>query len=297
MAETKQSEILVIGSGGRLGGAVVKVLAARGIEVSGLDRRALDLGEPGSIRAVLDGLEFRRVLICGAMTAVDACEDDPDLAYRINSEAPGAIARACADRGVPVTFISTDFVFDGRKDGPYDEEDEPNPLGVYGASKLAGERNVLAASGENLVVRVSWLYGAQRPAFPEWILAQAREKEELALPADKTGSPTSCEDLAELLPALLGFDGRESASGIVHLCNRGSCTWQEWGQACLDLARENGESLRCETIGANQLADIAAFKARRPANSVLDPSRFSALSGRIPRPWIEALRDHFFSSE
>lgn len=276
---------------------MVTALGERGHEVLALGREELDLADPDSLS---DSLELRagdRVIICAAMTAVDACEHERELADRINAKAPGVIAEIATAQGAHVTLISTDFVFDGSKDGPYEESDEPNPLGEYGASKLAGECAVLAASERHLVVRVSWLYGRHRPAFPEWIIAQARDKEVLALPAEKTGSPTSCEDLADSLPALLDPPQGEPASGIVHFCNSGSCSWQEWGQACLDYAVASGENLLCREIGANRMDDITAFVAKRPLNSVLDTSRFEQLTGTQPRDWHLALREHLVGSE
>ena len=208
-------------------------------------------------------------MLPAAMTAVDACENAPDHAYAINATAPGLIAEICAEKRAHMTHFSTDFIFDGAKDGAYTEEDAPRPLGIYGDSKLQGERAVLAASPYHLVVRVSWLYGPGKPAFPEWIVEQACTHTELALPADKTGSPVSSTDIGELLGPLLFGPGGEPASGVFHLCNSASCTHREWGQACLDLAAHAGVPLKTRKILANTLADVRAFVAKRPPNSVM----------------------------
>jgi dTDP-4-dehydrorhamnose reductase len=236
-------------------------------------------------------LEFDHLILPAAMTAVDPCETDPSLADAINAQAPKLIAEICAAKKAHMTYVSTDFVFDGRKAGLYTEADEVRPVSVYGASKWKGETQVLAADPGHLVVRVSWLYGPGKPAFPEWIVDKAVAEAKLALPTDKSGCPTSSTDAAELLVPLL----EKSASGIFHLCNGGACTWQQWGQSCLDLAREAGVPLRCETIAGNSLADIPAFLAERPPNSAMSTAKYSAFTGITPRPWQEALRDHFFT--
>jgi dTDP-4-dehydrorhamnose reductase len=146
------------------------------------------------------------------------------------------------------------------------------------------------------VVRVSWLYGPGKAAFPEWIVDQACSKPALELPGDKTGSPISSTDITALLEPLLFGPSGEPASGIYHLCNSGSCTHREWGQACLDLAAEMGAPLETRTIGANTLADIKAFIAKRPPNSVMSTEKYTTFTGVTPRPWQEALREHFATS-
>ncbi len=296
IAAPVKSRVAVIGANGRLGNALMAGLADQA-ELIPLTRAEVDLADPSGIGEILSAKRVDLVIITAAMTAVDYCENHQDEAYAVNAEGPGEIARACAARGVRVVYFSTDFVFDGEKDGSYAEDEATSPISVYGASKLAGEEQVMAACGENLVVRVSWLYGAASPAFPEWIIRQAMANEVLSLPAEKTGSPTSSEDVARYLPALLPLDGRKGASGIVHLCNSGSCSWQEWGQFCVETALEAGLDLKAKRIGANSLQDIKAFVAARPPRTVLDNGRYSRLTGVAPRDWKSALRDHLLASE
>ncbi|MGB6222657.1 dTDP-4-dehydrorhamnose reductase [Haloferula sp.] len=286
----------VIGANGRLGQAVVSRFSALAQPIA-ITRDQLDLSNPSGIEELVLNCKLDMVVITAAMTAVDDCEKNKELAYSINSEGPGKIARVCAEHGIKVVYISTDFVFDGSGDRPYREGDKVNPISVYGASKLKGEQMVLAASGENLVVRVSWLYGAASPAFPEWIIRQATMNDTLALPAEKIGSPTASEDVAAYLEPLLGLEGAESAKGIVHLCNSGSCSWREWGQFCLDEATNAGAELRTRTIGVNRMEDIAAFVAKRPRMSALDNSLYCELTGVRPRSWESALSDHLSSME
>lgn len=281
----------VIGGNGRLGQALVKGWQPVA-EMAPVGRTDVDLRDPASISKFLKAHALDLVVITAALTAVDYCETHEQEAFEVNAEGPREVAAICAEAGVKVVLISTDFVFDGSKPGPYMEDDPVDPISVYGASKLRGEEYVLKASADNLVVRVAWLYGAARPAFPEWIIQQATQQETLALPAEKLGTPTSCEDLAKYLLPLVDMNRPDPASGVVHLCNSGSCSWQEWGQFCLDTAADAGVALKTNRIEANRMSDIAAFAARRPVNGVLSTERFTKLTGITPRPWQQALREH-----
>ena len=285
--------LVIIGAAGRLGSALRDRFSSSH-HVVGLTRADLDLANPESIRRALENLEYDRLILPGALTGVDYCESHEDEAFAVNADGPKLIAEISAEKGAHVTYISTDFVFGGFSSRAYTEESIPRPLSVYGASKLEGEENVLGVSKDNLVARVSWLYGAGKPAFPEWIVQQALTKSELALPAEKIGSPTSTDDVVEYLGLLLGLDhGNSPASGIYHLTNSGQCSWQEWGQFCLDQAAEAGLALKSGKIDGNWLDDIIAFVAPRPVNSVLDTSKFTQYTGVTPRPWKDALSEHF----
>ena len=182
--------IVIIGASGRLGQAL-EARFSRDATVIGLARPQIDLSSTQSIRYALEPLKFDHLILPAAMTAVDPCETNQDQAYAVNAVAPGLIAKICAAKKAHMTHFSTDFVFDGKKEGAYTEGDAPHPLGIYGDSKLKGEQAVLEASPYHLVVRVSWLYGPGKAAFPEWIVDQACSKPELSLPGDKTGSPVS----------------------------------------------------------------------------------------------------------
>jgi len=284
---------VVIGSGGRLGCELVVALRDQ-CEVIGLARADMNLAFPDSIREVLGAIDYDRVVIPAALTAVDYCESHSEEAYAVNAEAPRIIAEISKDKGAHVTYVSTDFVFDGTKSGPYSENDRVNPISVYGASKLRGEEHVLSADRGNLVVRVSWVFGPGRPAFPEWIVEQALVKSELSLPGDKTGSPSSSRDLARMIkPLVRGKDGMP-ASGIFHLCNSGICTWRDWGQFCLDEAFESGVALKVRSIDENRVSDISAFVAKRPLNSALDTAKYTEWTGIKPPTWQDSLSTHLF---
>lgn len=291
-SKAHKPRIVVIGASGRLGSGLVRHYSISH-EVIPVTRAQLDLKDLASICQALEMLDFECLILPGALTAVDYCESHEDEAFAVNAEGPREVARVCAEKGARLVYISTDFVFDGGKEGPYTEEDPAHSISVYGASKRKGEEYVLEASANNLVVRISWLYGGGKPAFPEWIIQQADKDGQLSLPGEKIGSPTCSEDVVRYLEPLLGLDGEEPASGVVHLCNTGSCTWQEWGQFCLDEAVAAGLLQKNQRISANRLEDIAAFVARRPVNSVLDTTKFTELTGIVPRSWQEAMKAHF----
>lgn len=284
--------IAILGSAGRLGSALADRFAADW-KVHELTRSRIDLGKPEQVRANLGGLDVDVVILAAAMTSVDDCEKNRGEAFAVNAEGPREVAAICTEKAARLVYVSTDFVFDGEKEGAYAEDDPAHPINVYGASKRKGEEYVLEASAENLVVRISWLYGPGKPAFPEWIIQEAMRKSELALPAEKTGTPSYAGDVAEHLHLLLGLEDVMPVGGIFHLTNSGQCTWQEWGQFCLDAAADAGLPLKTRRISANRLDDIAAFVAKRPVNSVLDTGKFARMAGVSPRPWQEAMRDHF----
>lgn len=288
---TRDSPVVVVGSGGRLG-SVLAGQISKHRRVIALSRGDLDLFDAGSIRRVLGAIDYGYLFLTAALTDVDYCETHPREAYVINAEAAGIVAEVSAEKNAHVTYLSTDMVFDGSSAVPYRETDPPLPISVYGHTKHDGERRVLAASGGNLVARVSWLFGPSRPGFPEWIVRQAASCECPALPEDKFARPTYTIDLAEWLEALVFGNDESPASGVVHLCNDGTCSWKEWGEACVDMARVRGMKNLAQKIRGISLAEVEAFVASRPLNSAMYTGKFSKLTGIHPRPWSEALR-HF----
>ncbi len=291
----KHENIIVLGCTGRLGSALLKEYSLKN-SVIGLDRKNLDLTDLNSIRKTLDPLTYTKLILTGALTAVDYCENNQKEAFLINASAPKLIAEISAEKNAHVTFISTDYVFNGYSKQPYAETDLEKPLSIYGASKLEGEKNVLKVSKANLVARVSWLYGSNKSAFPEWIIKEAVEKSQLALPSNKIGCPTYVEDVVHFLRLLLDLENkRKPAGGIFHLSNSGQCNWRDWGQYCIDQAKLAGIPIKCDMISSNELKDIASFVAKRPINSVLDISKFIEFTNFIPRQWNEALESHLSS--
>ncbi|MEK0451450.1 MAG: dTDP-4-dehydrorhamnose reductase [Verrucomicrobiota bacterium] len=282
--------IIVTGANGRLGAALVREWRAAGLNVTGFGRNELDLASGAAITERLNSEDFAALVNCAAQTNVDRCETEIDEAFTLNAEAPTIIADACRRKGARMIHISTDYVFDGAKDGAYTEDDPAIPISIYGASKRAGESGVLAATeGKALVARVSWVFGPDRPSFVDQIVKNAMEKDEVAAIADKVAVPTYTLDAAAMLKPFL-FENH--ASGLLHLCNAGSCTWQEYGQWALDCAAEAGAALKARSVAPLKMADLKAFIARRPPNTAMSTARLTTLTGIHPRPWRDAVREY-----
>ena len=287
--------IVITGANGLLGSLCVEHFTAqKGCMVVPLDRKAMNLEKDSSIRRALASCDDFDVLInCAAMTAVDACEENEKLADQINGYAVGMMGDIAAEQGAQVIHISTDYVFDGDKEGPYVEADEPNPVSVYGSSKLTGEEELFSSFPDHLVIRVAWLYGPGRQGFPEWVIRQAMEKPDLKIVADKWGSPTYAPDLVRALESFVFSE--EPYGGVLHFCNSGSCSWQEWAQHCIDCAADAGVKLKSKKIGALEMAELAKlanWKATRPRNSVFSTEKFMTATGAKPREWGEAVAEY-----
>src|SRR5438094_5794916 len=177
-------KIVILGAGGRLGAALVRELRPK-YDVAGFDHAQLDLSNLEGLREKVGATTFDVLINAAAFTNVDGCETERDRAFRINAEAPGVLARICNAKDAKLIHFSTDYVFDGSKRTPYTEEDHANPISVYGESKLIGEKNVLAVGNHHLVVRVSWVFGPDRPSFIDAMIKRAQENEKVAAIGDK----------------------------------------------------------------------------------------------------------------
>ena len=279
--------IVIVGAGGRLGAALTREYGKE-FDVVGFNHAQLDLGKPEQLRATLGGLEFDALINTAAQTNVDRCETHQEEAFALNAEAPRVLGEICARKRARFIHISTDYVFDGEKREPYREEDEARPISVYGESKREGERRALTANERALIVRVSWVFGPDRPSFVDWAIGQAREREEVSAIADKWATPTYTLDLVHLLKPLIMGD---EINGVLHLANRGECSWQEYAQWALDCCRAEGIPLKTRTIGKSSLAEMKSFVAQRPVYSVLSPAKYESLTGVTPRPWQETVAD------
>ena len=268
-------------------GAALARRFARSRKVIPFKRPDLDILRLETFRPTLDSLSFDSLVFTAGVTNVDYCEDHPDEAALSNTEAPRLLAEICQSRGARFIHVSTDYVFDGEQQGLRTEEDAAHPLSEYGRSKWNGEKAVLAVSPDFLVIRVSWLFGPDRPAFPDMILRQSLERDQVAAIADKWSCPTYSEDLAEWIEPML-TDPRYR--GLLHLSNAGSASWQEFGQAVLDTAAAMGLPLKAHQVDSLSRIGFAAFKAVRPKYTAFDTSRFENLSGTKPRHWREALQ-------
>ena len=281
--------IIITGAGGRLGAALARGWRAAGEDVTGFARQELDISQPEQLRATLEPLDFAVLVNCAAQTNVDRCETHPDEAMQINADAVRVLAEICTKKGARCIQISTDYVFDGAKVGAYTEEDVALPISHYGASKKAGETALLEVSDKHLAVRVSWVFGPDRPSFVDQILQRARTEESVAAIGDKIAVPTYTLDAARLLRPLLF---QKPVGGLLHLCNGGQCTWQEYGQFALDCAVEAGMDLKARTVGALKMADLKAFIAKRPPNTAMSTDKLASIIGEQPRDWRDAVREY-----
>jgi dTDP-4-dehydrorhamnose reductase len=293
--------IVIIGAGGRLGAALMRAYRDK-YDVTGFNHAQLDLSNLGDAREKLRSTNFDVLINAAAFTNVDLCETERDRAFLINAEAPGALAKIASDKGAKLIHFSTDYVFDGEKRAPYTEEDEANPISAYGESKLAGENNVLSIGNEHLVVRVSWVFGPDRPSFIDGIIKRAQENEQVDAIADKFSVPSYTLDIAAALQRILDVWIRRAPApgglaagrlqGILHFSNTGRCSWQEYGQWALDCCHEAGVPLKASTVGACKLRDMTDWVARRPVYSVLSPAKYAELTGASPRTWRDAVADY-----
>ncbi|MSR63268.1 MAG: dTDP-4-dehydrorhamnose reductase [Planctomycetes bacterium] len=286
-----EGRVLVTGAAGMLGSQLL-LTAPAGVEAVGTDLVAASAGNPAVARAGLDlssreavaalFAELRPVGVIhgAAYTAVDKAEEEEPRAALANAAVPRVVAEACARARIPLVHVSTDFVFDGEKRTPYTVDDRPRPLSAYGRTKLAGEESVRAAHNAAAIVRTQWLYGPRGRHFPGTILGLAASKPELKVVHDQFGSPTSTLELAPALWDVLAARG----GGLYHAACEGQASWFEFAAATLELCHKSTPVKPCTT---------AEFPrpARRPAYSVLDCARLTALRGRTLKPWREALRD------
>ena len=280
-------KIAIVGANGRLG-AVLAREYKREFQARAFAHDELDLCKLDQVRSGLSEHDFDLLINCAALTNVDYCESHREEAFLINAQAPRLLAEICAEKSAKLIHISTDYVFDGKQNAPYMEEDLPAPLSVYAESKLAGEEEVLAVSPKNLVVRLSWVFGPDKPSFIDQIIQRARENATVTAVADKFSSPSYTIDVANWLRLALNNEAR----GILHLCNSGACSWQEWAQCAIDVCRAAGIRLKAGRVEALSLSDMKNFVARRPVHTVLSTAKFTALTGVQPRHWREAIAEY-----
>ncbi len=276
---------LVVGATGQLGTALVAALEEAGVETVGLGHDEVEVTASDSVTRALQRERPTVVLNTAAFHKVDACEDDPGRAFEVNALGALHVARACREVGARCVYVSTDYVFDGTKPGPYTEEDPPEPVNVYGASKLAGEHLVRQTCPDALVVRVASLFGGggargKGTNFVLTVLDRARRGEPLRVVDDVRMSPTYTVDAARTVVELV----RRGEAGTFHVVNAGSCTWYEFARRVVDLA---GLPAHVEPTAR----DAYPIRARRPANSALSTAKLARLGLQL-RPWEEALAEY-----
>lgn len=273
----------MIGAKGMLGRDLMKKfqLSFPGDEVLGWDIDEIDIRREQDTVTKIERVRPEVVINLAAYTDVDGCESNEQEAFAVNADGMKHIALGVRRCGARVVYLSTDYVFDGRKKEPYHEDDPPNPISVYGRSKWKGEQYVLDLAGDGVIIRTQWLYGRHGKNFVSAILRQAREKKTLSIVNDQIGSPTYTIDLSRAISRLV----RKRAAGIFHVTNSGSCSWYDFGQAILKLSGIEGVEVLPIT------SDQLARKAPRPPYSVLNTDRFTRETGESLRPWAEALKD------
>ena len=262
---TLPERTLVTGAGGQLGRTLLRQAPAH-TQVAGFARSELDIADSKAIASCLDREQPDLLINTAAYTAVDQAEADPTAAQRTNAEAPGVLARACAERGIRFFHVSTDFVFDGTQSHPYAPSDTPKPLGVYGASKRAGEVAVANAAGDALILRTGWVYSAGAGNFLNTMLRLHAEREELHVVADQVGTPTAAPSLGA---ALWAAAARPGLSGIYHFSDAGVCSWYDFAVAIGEEGVATGLLPRAARVIPIATEDYPT-PADRPSYSVLD---------------------------
>ena len=230
-------KILVIGANGQLGQELISCRVRKSFGILARDRAALDITDPRSVKAEVSQTDVSLVVNAAAYTAVDKAESEPDLAFTVNRDGPANLASACAEAGIPLIHISTDYVFDGSKESPYLETDPVCPLSVYGKSKAAGDEEVRKLLREHVILRTSWLYGVHGHNFVETMLRSARDNEPLRVVADQFGCPTYSADLAEAIFMIAEkfTRDRQIAWGTYHYCGKGVTTWHGFAEEIFAL--------------------------------------------------------------
>jgi dTDP-4-dehydrorhamnose reductase len=283
-AEPSMKRVLVIGRAGQLATALTEASWPADIAVAARGRDRIDLAQPAAAREAIVAEKPDLVINAAAYTAVDKAESEPELAFAVNRDGPAALAEACQAIGAPLIHVSTDYVFDGSKRGAYVEEDPVNPASVYGASKEAGESAIRAHLPAHIIIRSAWIYAPMGQNFVRTMLRLGRERPELRVVDDQIGSPTAAEELARAVQGAAGaLLAGGSDYGTFHFAGSGSTSWFGLAQAIFELAE--GPRPRLIPIPTSGYPTAA----RRPANSVLDSSKFARLYGVTARPWRESL--------
>ena len=285
-------KILLLGNTGQVGWELNRTLLTLG-ELTALDYPLIDMADPDSITQLVREVKPNLIVNATAYTNVDKAEQEPDLAMAVNGTGPGILAEEARRLNSALIHYSTDYVFDGKKSEPYTEEDEPNPLNVYGETKLAGERAIQGVGGAYLIFRTSWVYSLRRPCFVTKVLQWARENETLRIVDDQVSSPTWARNLAEATAQVIAQGSGEPLAyieekrALYHLVEAGACSRYEWSQAIL----ENDPKKEEQVVKSLLRTKSQEFQspAERPMNSILSTNFFqNCFSIKLPS-WKESL--------
>ena len=271
-------KVLVTGVKGQLGYDVVKDLEKRGHQPIGVDRDEMDLMDNEAIRTFIMNLKPEAIIHCAAYTAVDKAEEEAETCYQINAESVKVISECAKELDVKLIYISTDYVFDGTKEGEYVETDLPNPINVYGASKLKGEQYVQTLLEKYYIVRISWVFGVNGNNFIKTMRRLGSERDELNIINDQVGSPTYTADLAPLLVDMMETD----KYGIYHATNEETCSWYEFAN---EIFKQSRIEVKTNPITTDQYPTAA----KRPMNSRMSKAKLKANGFNLLPTWQEAL--------
>lgn len=272
-------KVLVTGANGQLGYDVVKELQKQNIECYGTSRQDFDIVDFGATENFIKNYMPDAVIHCAAYTAVDKAEDEQGLCYLVNASATENIAKICKKINAKMLYISTDYVFDGTKDGFYEVDDEPNPINVYGKTKLLGEEAVQKILDKYFVVRISWVFGEHGNNFVKTMLRLGEEHKEISVVADQYGSPTYTADLAPLVVEMI----QTNKYGIYHATNEGVCTWAEFAEEIFKIV---GMDVKVNHITTAEYPT----RAQRPMNSRLSKKSLQINNFKYLKLWNDALR-------
>jgi len=281
--------IWLIGNRGMLGTEVEALLCKWNMPFIASDKE-VDITDSVQLQKFVADNPLSWIINCSAYTAVDKAEDEPKLAFRINADGPRNIAEIAGNKGAKLIHISTDYVFDGAKEGAYVETDSPNPLGVYGKSKYQGEVHIQKTLKEHFILRTSWLYGKHGNNFVSTMLRLFRERDEVRVVGDQFGSPTYAPDLAATLLEIV--HSNSDAYGIYHFTNDGQISWYDFACEIYHIA-EQKELLTKEVAIERIVTEDYPTKAQRPRNSCLSKERIRRNFNVFARPWQTGLHDFF----
>jgi dTDP-4-dehydrorhamnose reductase len=284
-------KILVIGRIGQVGHELARAPWPAGLAAEFVERDQLDLARPADVKAAVAAMQPRLVINAGAYTAVDQAETEREAAFAVNRDGPAALADVCREIGAALIHVSTDYVFDGAKPGPYTEDDPASPLSIYGASKAAGDAAIAARLDRHVILRTSWIYSAVGHNFVKTILRLGAERDELRVIDDQHGAPTAAAEFARAaIHIAAAIDaGKEDGFGVFNFTGAGATTWYGFAREIFAGAAERGAKvpLRVRPIATEDYP----LPAPRPRNSRLDCARIARTYGLVAKPWRESLSD------
>ena len=289
MIRIDKMKLLITGSNGQLGWELCRQGKERGFSIIPLDIPEFDITDQVSVNKAVSTTSPDLVINAAAYTAVDKAESEQESAFSVNSDGPFYLAAACAEKKIPLIHISTDYVFDGCKDGPYCEIDPVSPMGIYGKSKAEGEEKVRHNLKEHIIIRTSWLYGVHGNNFVKTMLKLGREKEEIRVVADQSGCPTFAADLAGAILDIASRinNGQRNSWGTYHYCGGGSTTWFGFASKIFEIAK-GYEQFKIKKVTPIKTSEYPT-PAKRPFNSAMDCSSLDREFNICPPSWEESL--------